>query len=308
MINNFSEKHEGNMPIRVLQYNLIHQFETLNSDFLELTKNLMKKIGLDNGIGYKIDEEEIKVPFVIFNKINLQETFLSYVWCISYSISVLHDEVVVKQSKNDYYKNNNEVINDELVSKAKEVWVYAMSLIKNYSEWSLELPNPERYLPEDAVIIERTNGLYLSAMKFILAHEFAHIELEHATIADDNVDPNALSIRLEREADRRAFELNLAGITEENRVTVIMGILTGLCSILFFKSTTREEAYPDVDERIDSIIEIVNPEPQDPMWSFATLAYRLWDEYYTTGLIWIAGLESPRELYYSVKEQVKRNY
>jgi hypothetical protein len=102
------------------------------------------------------------------------------------------------------------------------------------------------------------------------------------------------------------MELVLDGVNPSNIVTKRMGILMGLCSLLFFKSTTTSAGYPDMDDRIDAILEKINPDPQDGMWGIATLTYKLWDRLHNIGLEWKEGLASPKELYYDIKRQVKQ--
>ncbi len=307
MINKLSESHIGRMPIRVLQHNLIYAFENMNSQFLELSKKVISELGLDPGISCSFEEERAKSPYVVFKKIFINESFLSYAWSICFALTVLYEEIIVKKSRNDYYGNEDEVINMPLAREAYKLWEYAISLLYDYTAWDIQLPNPEIFDEKYEDLIPRINGLYITAMKFVLSHEFAHIELEHDVRIDSSVDQNEQSITFEKEADARAIKLVLAGIMDQNRMTVIMGLLMGLCSLLFFNSITADKNYPDVDERIDAVIKILNPEdPQDAMWGIATLAYRLWDRQYNKGLIWESGLESPKDQYYSIKSQVEK--
>lgn len=307
MINKYVKTHIGIMPVRVLQHNVIYSFENMNPAFLELSQRIISQLNLDPGISYLIEEGSIKSPYALFKKIFIQEAFLSYVWCIAFSLTVLYEEVNVKSSRNYYFSNQEEVMDQEKIQDAYHLWEYAISLIKKYSEWNKELlPNPEYYDEKYEELIPKVNSVYLVAMNFILAHEFAHIELEHDSRIDSNLNKSELSIQMEKEADARAFRLVFDGINSINAIEKRIGILIGLCSLLFFKSTTREDRYPDVDERIDAIISVVNPEPMDPMWGIATLAYRLWDNLFQKNLVWQSGLKSTKELYYSIKHQVKR--
>lgn len=306
MINKLATSHTGQMPIRVLQHNLIYAFENMNPDFIELTRKVIAELNLDPGIEYGMNREPVKSPRVIFGKIFIDESFLSYVWCVSFSLTVLYQEVIVKKSKNDYFRNEVEISDTDLVKKAYKLWEYAILLLDRYVKWDINLPNPESYDEHYEQLIPKINGLYITAMKFVLAHEFSHIELKHNERLDNNLDQNEQSVIFEREADDRAIKLVLDGRNNENRVTVNMGILLGLCSLLFFNSITKGETYPDTDERIDAVIKVIHPkDSQDPMWGIATLAYRLWDRQYNKGLIWQERLESPMELYYSIKHQVE---
>lgn len=295
-INHFRASHQGIMPIRVLQHNLIHEFENMNPDFLELSKRVIQNQGADPAIRYVAEEEMAKSPYVLYNKINLNEAFLSYVWCNCYSLLVLYREIVVKKSYNDYHGVSEKVIDKELATKAYELWGYAMSLIKHYSEWDKRLPNPELVDPTQNELISSVNSIYLVAMTFILAHEFAHIELSH----------DYPKFEYEKAADDRAIELVLQGTNEENSSTKKFGILFGLCSLLFFNASTTSANYPDMDDRIDAIMQRTAPDVQDGMWGVAILAFKLWDRLYNIGLEWKEGLASPKDLYLDIKKQVKQ--
>jgi hypothetical protein len=290
------------MPIRVLRFNLLHGFEHLNPKFRDLAKKVNKELGLDFEIEYTVEEEAAKSPYVIFNKILVQEPFLSYVWCMCFSLTVLHTEITVKMSKNAHYGIEAEVPDMEKAREAYKLWEYAVSLISGYSEWGINTPNPENVDAKYTDLIQRVNSLYLTAMTFVLAHEFAHVELEHNAKPSQTQGENAA---LEREADARAIQLVMEGVTEENKHTRHMGLLMGLCSLLFFKSSTKEASYPNIDDRIQAILDIVKPNGQDPMWDIASLSYKLWGRLYQKNLIWQEGLNSPQHLYESIKRQIQ---
>lgn len=305
-INKLAPSHQGMMPVRVLQHNLIYGFENMNPDFLALAQKVIAEQGIDPGISYSYNAEPAKSPYVLFQKIFINESFLSYVWCNCFALGQLYEEVIVKKSLNDYHSNQNQVINIPLAREAYQLWEYGVSLLSGYNTWDMELPNPESYYRKYRKLIPRINGLYITAMKFVLAHEFAHLELEHTARFDSEADPNNQSILFEKEADGRAISLVLSGSNHKNKMTIQAGLLMGLCSLLFFNSETKSESYPDTGDRIDAAINAINPDdPSDAMWGIATLAYKLWDQIYEKGLTWQDGLDSPRDLYYSIRRQVK---
>lgn len=304
--NKLAASHQGLMPIRVLQHNFIYSFENINPDFLALSQKVITELEIDPGITYSYAEEQARSPYVIFKKIFINESFLSYVWCNCFALAQLYEEIIVKKSRNDYYGSEIEIINFPFAREAFKLWEYGISLLSIYSKWDIDLPNPESYDEKYEELIPRINSLYLTAMNFVLAHEFSHLELEHDSRVDPALEQNEQSIVFEKEADSRAISLVLAGADDDNTMTIKMGLLMGLCSLLFFKSVTKSECYPDVDDRIDAVISIINPEDaEDAIWGIATLAYKLWDKQYGKGLIWENGLESPKHLYYSIKNQVK---
>jgi hypothetical protein len=307
-VNKLADSHIGLLPVRVLQHNLIWHFENMNEEFLELSKRVITQLKLDRGISYNFEERPARSPHVLFNKIFIEEPFLAYVWCVSYSLTVLYGEVIVKLSLNDYHKNHDEVIDRDLAIGAYSLWEYAVSLLGNYSDWNKKLPNPEQFDPNLEELISKVNGLYLVAMKFILAHELAHLELEHNKKEPDDskIEEAAFSKLLEKEADERAMNLVLAGSNDESRTSIKMGILLGLCSLVFTNMSIKGISHPDTDDRIAAIIDVFNPGDTDPMWGVATLTYKLWDKQYNKGLVWQNGLESPKALYYSIKVQIEK--
>jgi hypothetical protein len=306
MINKLHSSHTGIMPIRVLQHNLIHAFENMNPEFLKLSKEIVDTLGLDPGIRYSANEEEVRSPGVVYGKMAIDESFLSYVWCVTFSLTALYAELIVKKSHNDYVGKEEKVLNMLLLRKAFAVWEYAVVLLREYRVWPKDLPNPENYEDEYDELIGKVNGLYLVAMEFVLAHEFAHIELRHNSRVDPLLNLDEQNTLFEKEADERAISLVLAGRDGTNETTIRMGLLIGLCSLLFFSGVTKGNAYPDTDERIEAILRIINPDPQDAMWGIATLAYKLWDRLYDKKLLWTDGLETPKALYYSIKRQVEK--
>lgn len=307
-INKLGPLHEGTQPIRVLIHNLTYSFENTNPEFIHSVMEAMKKNGLKVGIGYIIDDEQVKIPFVNSDKkIFIQETFLSYVWCISYALIVFYDEALAKTSRNRHAKKEVEKVNKVNIQNAEELWNYGRSLIGSFSPWNKNLPNPESYFPDDKFWVEKINGVYLVAMKYILCHEFAHVEQEHfEKIANNNT--NEQRKIFEAEADARAIDLVLLGVNDEEETTIHMGLLVGLCCLLFFRGIVNSETYPTIDNRIDAIFKKLQPEKNDPMWGVAIMAYKLWDDQWNKNIRWDSELDSFKDLYLHIKKQIEADH
>lgn len=99
-----SKIHKGTQPIRVLNGNILNWFENAEKDFLETLKDEVKYNELKNGIGYINSETKVReVAYVDDAKqITIQETFLSYLWTISYGLVVMFDEVIMRPRKVNY--------------------------------------------------------------------------------------------------------------------------------------------------------------------------------------------------------------
>lgn len=314
-INRLSSAHAGNQPIRVLQHNITFQFETTNPTFLELTKTVIKDKGLQAGIGYYINDFPIlhqvdghnQTPFVNGNgKIHVHETFLSYVWCVCYSMLVLYEEAIAKVSQNQVSKTLLHEIDKEKIDKAQELFNYAKSIIVMFSEWDKNnLPNPEEYSAEDVFFIERANGLFVYAMNFILCHEFAHIELEHIEKLKQGQNSTSDILKFEIEADARAMELVLNGINDKTKLSAEIGVLMGLCCMLFFKQKSETTTHPATDDRIHKLIEKVNASNADPHWGIAVLAFKLWDDQFVKNFNWPKSVHDLKELYELIRTEIQ---
>jgi hypothetical protein len=91
------ELHKGNQPIRVLENRIFNWFKETYPDFHEEVDSEMEFNGLK---GINIIYGDIAIPEVPeineAREIVFHETFLSYLWTLSYSLFVIFDEVVQK--------------------------------------------------------------------------------------------------------------------------------------------------------------------------------------------------------------------
>lgn len=312
-----SEYHKGIQPIRVLQHNIIHRYENTNTEFHKLSKELIDQKGLKPGISYFIFEEPViyrcehfksQTPFVSLDgKIAIHETFLSYLWIMSYCMWVLYDEAVAKPMQNFQTKREVNKIDKELIEQTEELFQYGKSLIKVYSEWNKEtLPNPEKYSKEEEFYIHRANGLFVFATNFILCHEFAHVEKDHTKAVSTRTVQNSERKKFEKEADERAIELMLNGKDGENDKSIELGILIGLASMLYFRDNVYGgDHHPDTDTRIKTYLEKINPSNEEPIWGVASLFFKLWDNQFNLNFNWPKHINDFKELFYNTLEQVE---
>lgn len=287
----------GFSPIRVLNGNILHGFENISPQFLDVAIELVNEGRVNPGIQFDNEIGKVEVPRVAFGTIFIQETFLAYVWGIIYSMTTLYHEVIHKMSFNDSTKGFKKKTNQYVARNACKLWEYSISLIEQYSVWPHDLPNPEFYRKKDRKLVEATNGLYIEAVKFILAHEFSHILFNHNR---ENV------LQEEIDADNHALELLFQ---QNNNIqahyTKRFGILIGMCSLVFFTDKLSQREYPDTNKRIHQIIDKFKLENNDGMWGIATLAYKLWDTNFTKNLVWKQGLNTPMDLYNDILHQIE---
>jgi Zn-dependent peptidase ImmA (M78 family) len=126
-------------------------------------------------------------------------------------------------------------ISPEEIEKAQALFDYGKSLIAYYSPWDKEnLPNPEIYQAEKRDYIEQTNMNFTEAAKFILAHELTHLEKHIDQLNKETPDTHYLSF--EKEADAHAIEHILKSIPLMGEMSVKIGVITGLLSMLYFSA------------------------------------------------------------------------
>lgn len=291
---------EGAPISSILDY-IIGRFENTNPEFADYAKKLIGQGIVEPGIIILKEKEKIKTPCVNCDKhIYVQETFLSYLWIVCYSILVIYEEAVAKYYEN-VQKGASHIIDKELIYNCEEFLQYAISLKAYYSEWDTKkYPTPDKGNGTDIDYHIKATQLFLYAMNYILCHEFAHLEKGHLK--------KSKSIDLEIEADERAFEHVLKGQTPENRMSLQMGVLIGLCSMLFLScSVSAGNTHPDTHKRIKSFLEKVNPRDDSQLWSVACLCLGIWDMKFDKYNDFPDKVETHKEMFYMVLEEIEKN-
>jgi hypothetical protein len=309
------QTHVGNQPVRVLKWNILHQWENTHPDFWKEFNALLHKHGLKPFVKYDYTEAPIwdaknpgnpLVPFVDANKeITIQETFLSFVWTICYSHLVFFEEGVNKPLLNQIHGHKHE-IDRAALHDAGNLYRYGVSLIHSFSRWDKEsLPNPEMYANSE-FYVEKANGLFTFAVAFILCHELAHIDLDH--IRDIYVGKFD-QVLDETAADRQAVLTMLRGaIDSKMKFNYGAGMLLGFCSLLILKRELTDPTHPDIDERIERMLREQNLDDLSPLWGLATMSFRLWDDLHnapTPRIRWPESGDTFKELFYMVLGQFK---
>lgn len=304
----------GTQPIRVLTHVTIHFFQNTHNAFFDEIVELVNQGKLDKQLDLQYGEVSIEIgpgnyrtPRInnVTRTIQIHETFLSYQWCITYAIYTLYIETI------DYPKVNAEVgytlkqISPEKIEKAKEVSNYARFLIKHFDKWDKdELPNPERYSAANRDYIEQSNIFFTEGMKFILCHELAHAK-KHL---DSLPDGSCISCfqEMEYEADNEAIDNILLGAGKEGKFIAEIGIIFGILSMIFFRSTTTGIKHPNVEDRLTNALIRMNAGEDSIAWAFACVGLELWDEQFDLKFDWAAkGKITFKALYFSIIDQMK---
>lgn len=283
MINKYNKNHKGHLPIRVLQYNVLHKFENTNPKFLSIFEDACKRYDLSTEIAYCINKnkdlgEKLVGPFVRNSEIHIQETFLAYLWCTCYSLYIFSSNLIAPE--NEKYSGKIEMAN-KLMS-------YAQSLIKKYNDWDrCKLVNPELYDEKDKEDVEKTNDIFIHAFNFILCHEFCHVKCGHNDKLNNGKDlTDTERQEFEVEADKCAIELLTTGLDVSVISKEKIGITTAICSILFVRNSVANRRHPDTDIRITTAIDQFEVDDNHSLWVLACASIGIWQELFNIDLYW----------------------
>ena len=312
-INHHNDSQIGTQPTKVLHNILKWMFYYQSDSFSKEIYDLIVGGGIQQEIEIEIGEEPIiqkgksLTPFVDSSKkLKLHQSFLSYVWCISYSLYVLYNEEVSYAQINRDVGYEKYKRNPDEVKKAYDVLIYGIKLIKNYEKWDKEkLPNPEKYLAENRDYVEQSNTIFTEAIKWILVHEYTHIR-DHIDEFKEGYVTNSHIFQFEEEADDNATKTLLKGIkNESHKLIVESGIVVAILCLFYFKKETTAIVHPDTEDRLTAALEIINPHEYNHIWGLACVGIQLWDQTYSIGLDYDKKVESHKELYYDIIKQLK---
>lgn len=273
---------EGTQPIKVLEHNILSYFQKTHTGFKDQLIYDTDSLELKKGIKYINKESNITdsdIAYVNMNKqIHIQETYLSYVWIISYCLVTIFDEHILAPRLNP--KNFNDPFR---LQEKMNFFNYGLSLIKSFSTWDInKFPNPQKYAFQDKHNIERTNSVFLHAINFVLCHEYSHFSLGHvdagieAMIAGTNISDTQHK-QDEIAADERAINLMLTNLkTKKIKGNKAAGIVAGLSSLLFLSPIGHKEKYPDPEIRLKTALKHLDLKDEDSLWGVASLALKMW--------------------------------
>jgi hypothetical protein len=320
VINHHRDTDFGTQPVRVLHHMLAHMFQITNPTFFAELQEEIEQGRLNREIDIIYGEVSIRKPDGTFytprangtsRKIELHETFLSYMWSCTYAIYVTFLETI------DFPFHNRNAgymvypISQNNIDTANDMFDYARFLIADFEAWNkIEMPNPELLLAEKRTYVEQTNCFYTESIKFILCHEFTHLKFHIDEIDCDTSISSFLEYELE--ADNNAIDKIKAGLSyapnalaQSHRLAVENGVIIGVLSMFFFKATTDAVQHPNTEDRLTNALErldlIGNPEA----WAIACVGLKFWDNQFEHNFDWDENPNNYQEQYYSIIEQIK---
>ncbi len=318
---------KGFLPINVLENDIIGWMENHSSEFFSFVNYLVTNHNLNRGIVYHINDRPIlydtydlinlrlklitQTPRVILEKngtktIELHEVFLAYLWSISYAMWVIYDYAIVIPTHANTYDGTSD-FSKEPQKSAKDLFLYGLSLIKEYKNWPSDLPSPQNTTAETKELVEKTNGIFLNAISFIISHELAHVSHKHLDNFLPYIPANYSEIKKrEKDADTTAINILSKSISEKNtKSMVILGSIIATSSLLYFGKAIQSETHPDKDDRIKSVLENFELEDTDHNWGIAALTLQFFNQKEGFGFAF-SQPEHYKELFYQFLEEFKK--
>ena len=280
------ETHPGNMPIRVLQYNILEHFEKIS----KLSKQNYPKWVSDDKIAPSIllslQKEPVRTPFSLYDtkQIAIQEVYLSYLWSIAYSFFVIYEEGIQRKMVAGSWSGKIEFDTDILL-KAEQLFTWALTLTTNYSPWNIKLPNPEYFNSDlEKYYCERVNSIFLDAVSYLFFHECSHIVCNHyqflevskrKDIRELNETELSDCIQVENEADEFAFNSLITDAnSDKEKLYKYLAITIIHVANLFIIEKPKNlkcTTHPDIDSRFHYLLEKMGHdlEKYDYVWYLA---------------------------------------
>lgn len=286
---------KGNYPVRVLAHNLSATFVLHKPENAVKLERAVKEGKINPAIRYIISDEF----GLIFadndtRQICVHEQFLAFLWAFIYASWVINEEGVQRPvlRKGDAQFNGKIDDSKSVVQRAKELYIWAVSLPKQPSAWPVHLPSPEYFqTAEEQFYVERVNGIYLKAATYLLNHEAAHLinnhwdtlkELRRQPAADLTEEDRTLYVQVEQEADRFAMEEMIHdGDTENERFVTGLSIVLAHCASLFaisHPSGLAGAVHPDLDVRLFhsiNFLQLKKPQNVDYIYLIAALTVNI---------------------------------
>lgn len=295
---------DGYLPVRILSHNYISWFLEITPDFKSEYEYEVNSNDLKKAIKYLIEQKKITDVAEVSkeNGIEINENFCQFLWCCCYSIFVIFDEGIQKPTLNKTFDGNFLDKSNSYIKDAISVFDAGFGLFNEYNEKDFfNLPNPEKYSENDRHYVERTNGIFSSAMTFILLHEFGHQYYGHLIVPSDDKQ----SKKDELLVDNYAYDQMSTRFRNAEGITYQCGIIAGISSLIFFDDKMDGgKRHPDPDFRLKNLIEKMELNEIDNLWCIASLPFNLWANKYNKVLKYDKYVENYKELFYITMEQI----
>jgi hypothetical protein len=279
------EPQLGDQPVRVFYRFYGNIFLNISS---ELEKDYPHADLNQLLLRYQSNKTKPQSPFATSWAIQIEESFLSFLWCYCYGLVV---RLPAKDKK---------IAQQEIV-EAGELLKYAKEFLKNYKGWDKNtLPNPELHGRDEKRFIGVSNGMFLVAVNYVFYHEFAHIVLGHTKEGQVDLERK---LEIEREADKFAFERIIKG-SQFDEMSYI-GVLAALGAFTFTSQNFQGRDHPDLDHRIANFLECLDFPEDHHCWIVALWAILEWQIHFQK-LEFPEDFKNGKEYFYEMLEKIQK--
>ncbi|MBK8736141.1 MAG: hypothetical protein IPL98_09645 [Saprospiraceae bacterium] len=197
-------------------------------------------------------------------------------------------------------------MNEDEIIKANDLFNYGRRIVVDFETWDKDkLPNPEIYLAENCDYVEQTNMYYTEVVKFILCHEFIHIEKQHIDAVLSRKHSDEEITKLEVEADAKAIDLIKEGMEPGREFISECGIVIGILILFFLNNSTKQYQHPDLEVRLIKAIKDLNISDDHFVWGITCVGLKLWDQQFDLKLEWNEE-DDEKQRFDSIIDQIKR--
>ena len=297
------QDERGLFPVRVLPGNFMDWFLNITPDFKEEFESEITYNSLNELIAYKVTETPVTIAAEITHdhQIVLYENYNELLWCVCYGLLTIYDKSYVEPSIAGSYKGD--LIETTVVSRAMSVLGAGISLVNYFhKDVFFDLPNPET-TENDSEFVTKANGIYCGAMTFTLLHEFSHQIYGHV----DYYSPPDESKKDELSADDYAIYKIQQNFGNEKGATLKAGVVLGIVALAFLdKTLTGGETHPDLDDRLQIAMEMLDLDENNHLWGIAALGLTFWTKRYGYKVNMPMTVETTKELFYLTCAEVRR--
>ncbi|MGV3705395.1 MAG: hypothetical protein ACO1NU_08455 [Arcticibacter sp.] len=304
------QDERGILPVRSLCSNFSELFFNISPDF-KSEFDVEVASGLSDKIYYKISDKPVREVAELKSysepgdakstqRIVLYENYNQFLWSLCYSLLVLFDKGIHEPRLKGVYKGT--FVDSKQVREAWELFKAGISLTTEFKRTVFfDLPNPE--IDSNREYVGLANAIYCAALEFILLHEFGHHFFGH--YADD---PNPeQSKQDEFLVDDFAIEKMSAHFSKEEGSTLKAGILFGTLSFFFLdRRINGGDTHPDLDDRLNEIIDRLELDELNNLWGIASLGINLWGHHFNHNIKIPRIGETYKALFKDTIEDLKR--
>ena len=156
-------------PIEVLWNNIIHTFENIDESALTMHLKAVDSEVLHREIDYDNGKAPVKGAYADLEtrKIYIQETYLEHLWSFIYSVFVIYEEGVQKPLINNTFSGGIK-FDSEILTRAKSLYDWSISLCDIKTEWDINLPNPKKHNNElEKFYAEKVNSIFQKSVAYV---------------------------------------------------------------------------------------------------------------------------------------------